>query len=197
MRMRRGQPGWFGGEPIRLETDHEIHEHSLPFAGGPHEQALIVSPQLGIPAGGPTPSIEAVQRTNAEPLLINTPGSWRNRPGPVVEEISNLFLAADYVRTTTDFASMEAANEAAKHAVNAILQGRYDGPHGDCPLHDLEQPDVSWFKKPQDLARQLDETMFKLRLRAPFRLPIIAWTLLWLVARLRSLANRVHGQARE
>ena len=33
----------------------------------------------------------------------------------------NLFLAADYVRTYTDLATMEGANEAARRAVNAIL----------------------------------------------------------------------------
>ena len=34
----------------------------------------------------------------------------------------NLFLAADYVRTYTDLATMEAANEAARRAVNGILK---------------------------------------------------------------------------
>ena len=33
----------------------------------------------------------------------------------------NLFLASDYVRTYTDLATMEAANEAARRAVNGIL----------------------------------------------------------------------------
>ena len=33
----------------------------------------------------------------------------------------NLLLAADYVRTHTDLATMEGANEAARRAVNAIL----------------------------------------------------------------------------
>ena len=35
--------------------------------------------------------------------------------------IPNLFLAADYVRTHTDLATMEGANEAARSAVNGIL----------------------------------------------------------------------------
>ena len=35
--------------------------------------------------------------------------------------IPNLFLASDYVRTYTDLATMEGANEAARRAVNGIL----------------------------------------------------------------------------
>jgi len=58
--------------------------------------------------------------TNAEPLLINTPGSWADRPDAATR-IPNLLLAADYVRTYTDLATMEGANEAARRAVNAIL----------------------------------------------------------------------------
>jgi 15-cis-phytoene desaturase len=64
---------------------------------------------------------------NDEPLLINTIGSWANRPNATTE-VPNLFLASDYVRTETDVACMEAANEAARRAVNGILDrdGRKD-----------------------------------------------------------------------
>jgi uncharacterized protein with NAD-binding domain and iron-sulfur cluster len=58
---------------------------------------------------------------NAEPLLINTAGSWQHRP-EAVTRIRNFFLAADFVRTHTDLATMEAANEAARRAVNGILK---------------------------------------------------------------------------
>jgi 15-cis-phytoene desaturase len=58
--------------------------------------------------------------TNAEPLLINHVGSLALRP-EAHTEIRNLFLASDYVRTYTDLATMEAANEAARRATNAIL----------------------------------------------------------------------------
>jgi len=58
--------------------------------------------------------------TNAEPLLINHVGSLALRP-EAHTEIGNLFLASDYVRTYTDLATMEAANEAARRATNAIL----------------------------------------------------------------------------
>ncbi len=59
--------------------------------------------------------------TNQEPLLVNTVGSLQYRPDAVTE-LSNLFIASDYVRTYTDIACMEAANEAARRAVNGILQ---------------------------------------------------------------------------
>jgi 15-cis-phytoene desaturase len=58
--------------------------------------------------------------TNLEPLMINTSGSLQYRP-EASTEITNLFLASDYVRTYTDVACMEAANEAARRAVNALL----------------------------------------------------------------------------
>jgi len=58
--------------------------------------------------------------TNVEPLLINHVGSLAARP-EAFTEIGNLFLASDYVRTYTDLATMEGANEAARRATNAIL----------------------------------------------------------------------------
>ena len=57
---------------------------------------------------------------NAEPLMINTAGSWAKRPDPTTR-VPNLFLASDYVKTNTDLATMEGANEAARRAVNGIL----------------------------------------------------------------------------
>jgi 15-cis-phytoene desaturase len=58
--------------------------------------------------------------TNLEPLLINNAGSLAYRPDAVTE-IPNLFLASDYVKTYTDLATMEGANEAGRRAVNGIL----------------------------------------------------------------------------
>src|SRR4051794_3524268 len=61
-----------------------------------------------------------IEAMNLEPLLINTAGSWPDRP-QAATKIENLFLASDYVRTYTDLATMEGANEAARRAVNGIL----------------------------------------------------------------------------
>ena len=57
---------------------------------------------------------------NLEPLLVNTVHSWTLRPN-ANSNIPNLFLASDYVRTNTDLATMEGANEAARRAVNCII----------------------------------------------------------------------------
>jgi 15-cis-phytoene desaturase len=65
------------------------------------------------PAGAPA--------ENTTPLLVHPPGSWFHRPGADLA-IENLFLASDYVKTNTDLATMEGANEAARRAVNAILE---------------------------------------------------------------------------
>ncbi|WP_425301012.1 hydroxysqualene dehydroxylase [Nocardia farcinica] len=60
------------------------------------------------------------RNTNADPLLINTAGSWELRPEPH-GDLENLYLAGDYVRTNVDLATMEGANESARAAVNALL----------------------------------------------------------------------------
>ncbi len=73
-----------------------------------------------------------------EPLFINTPGSWFERPAAKTG-IPNLTLASDYVQTETDLACMEAANEAARRAVNAILDEA--GSHDErCRLWDMPMP---------------------------------------------------------
>jgi len=60
-------------------------------------------------------------RFNVEPLLVNRVGTQALRPDARTA-IPNMFLASDYVRTNTDLACMEGANEAARRAVNAILE---------------------------------------------------------------------------
>jgi uncharacterized protein with NAD-binding domain and iron-sulfur cluster len=75
---------------------------------------------------------------NLEPLLINTQASWQWRPDAVTR-IPNLFLAGDYVRTYTDLATMEGANEAARRAVNGILAAARS-PARPCRLWPLEEP---------------------------------------------------------
>jgi uncharacterized protein with NAD-binding domain and iron-sulfur cluster len=60
------------------------------------------------------------RNTNATPLLVNTAGSWVNRP-TARTAIPNLFLSGDYVQTNIDLATMEGANESARAAVNALL----------------------------------------------------------------------------
>ena len=76
--------------------------------------------------------------TNNAKLLVNQVNRWRLRPDAQTQ-IPNLFLAADYVRTHTDLATMEGANEAARRAVNAILDA--SGSDADrCRLWPLHEP---------------------------------------------------------
>jgi geranylgeranyl pyrophosphate synthase/uncharacterized protein with NAD-binding domain and iron-sulfur cluster len=77
---------------------------------------------------------------NAEPLLVNLVNSWALRP-EANTAIPNLFLASDYVRTYTDLATMEGANEAARRAVNGLLDAaKFDGAR--CDLWPLHEPEV-------------------------------------------------------
>ncbi len=86
---------------------------------------------------------------NAEPLMINTAGSLENRPEAQVE-LENLFLASDYVRTYTDIACMEAANEAARRAVNCLLAASGSAVSA-AQLWPLEEPE--FFKPLQEIDR--------------------------------------------
>jgi uncharacterized protein with NAD-binding domain and iron-sulfur cluster len=75
---------------------------------------------------------------NLEPLLVNTANSWADRPDAVTR-IPNLFLASDYVRTHTDLATMEGANEAARRAVNGILDATGSSAER-CEIWPLREP---------------------------------------------------------
>ncbi len=78
--------------------------------------------------------------TNTQPLLVNKPDRWKDRPDPWPAGLDNLMLASDYVRTTTDLATMEAANEAARRAVNAVLM--QEGISPQCELYEMYYPEV-------------------------------------------------------
>jgi len=75
---------------------------------------------------------------NRSRLLVHPPGSWALRPDAATQ-IQNLVLASDYVRTWTDLASMEGANEAARRAVNAVLMRSGSTARG-CELWPLKEP---------------------------------------------------------
>jgi hypothetical protein len=98
------------------------------------DDANLVSAFLDEDITFPNPSAAA----NAEPLLINTAGSWADRP-EAVTRVPNLFLASDFVRTYTDLATMEGANEAARRAVNGILAATRSNARR-CDLWKLSEP---------------------------------------------------------
>lgn len=75
---------------------------------------------------------------NEEPLLVNRVRTWSLRP-EAWGAIPNLTFAADYVRTHTDLATMEGANEAARRAVNHIIE--VSGAHEKkCKIWDMHEP---------------------------------------------------------
>jgi len=145
-------PGSYG-EPAKRCTPDQVKEEVWQqlkdhLNNDPVEESLrddnlwsagFVDPSINFAAPGRT--------TNEEPLLINTNGSWDNRP-EAETKIKNLFLASDYVRTNTDLATMEGANEAARRAVNGILKA--EGIDDRCIVHKLWQPPFF------EVARMLD-----------------------------------------
>jgi uncharacterized protein with NAD-binding domain and iron-sulfur cluster len=154
-------PGNFNGKPAQeAATREEIKDEvwaqlkaALNAPGRPRiaDDNLVdwfLDPDIQLPNPGVV--------TNAEPLLINHAGSLALRP-EAYTEIGNLFLAADYVRTYTDLATMEAANEAARRTTNAILavSGVSAPP---CPLWEFDIP------KPMRQAQMLDRVRFRMGL---------------------------------
>ncbi|HKE40142.1 MAG TPA: FAD-dependent oxidoreductase [Casimicrobiaceae bacterium] len=118
-------PGSFNGKPAiaatsREEIKDEVWAELKAALNAPGNAQLedsnlvtwFLDPDIQLPNPGTV--------TNLEPLLINRVGSLALRP-EAYTEVSNLFLASDYVRTYTDLATMEAANEAARRATNAIM----------------------------------------------------------------------------
>jgi 15-cis-phytoene desaturase len=121
------EPGTHVHKPARQCTPAEIRQEiweQLKAALNGHEPGDVVlrdalvhsfhlDADLDYTAGTPP--------TNHSRLLVHPPGSWAVRP-EAATKIPNLVLAGDYVRTNTDLACMEGACEAARRAVNAILQ---------------------------------------------------------------------------
>jgi uncharacterized protein with NAD-binding domain and iron-sulfur cluster len=120
-------------DEIRTEVWGQLTDH---IDDGSLDEANVVAWFLDPAIQFPNPT----GATNLEPLLVNTAGSWADRP-EAVTRIPNLFLAADFVRTYTDLATMEGANEAARRAVNGILDASgSDEPR--CPVWKLREPGV-------------------------------------------------------
>ncbi len=142
-------------EEIRTEVWGQLVDHLEDQLDERHVTAWFLDPAITFP--NPT------EAANLEPLLINTAGSWADRPG-VTTRIPNLVLAADYVRTNTDLATMEGANEAARRAVNAILD-RTGSRAARCAVFTLPEPAVL---RP---ARELDRVRWRL-FRRPAKPPM-------------------------
>lgn len=125
---------------IRQEVLDQLNDHLKKSAGGVLNVAGIVDSFLD-------PAIQfgnsGAVSGNLEQLLINTVDSWKNRP-EAVNEIGNMYLASDYVRTRTNLATMEGACEAGRAAATHILvKSGYTGtlpspyPLTDPPFFDV------------------------------------------------------------
>ena len=97
---------------------------------------------------------------NEDGLLINTAGSWVNRPDNRTR-IPNLYLAGDYTKTNIDLATMEGANESARKCANALL---HDSGSSASPArtYELLQPPI--FNE----AKKLDRLRYRLGLPNQF-----------------------------
>jgi 15-cis-phytoene desaturase len=118
------EPGVLYGKPAMQCTANEVKEEVwAQLKQHLHVDGVILLDDADLVTWFLDPDIQfpnPTMATNLEPLLINTAGSLQYRPEAQVE-IPNLFLASDYVRTYTDLATMEGANEAARRAVNCLL----------------------------------------------------------------------------
>jgi uncharacterized protein with NAD-binding domain and iron-sulfur cluster len=118
-------------EEIRAEVWGQLTDH---IDDGSLREENVVAWFLDPAIRFPNPTAA----TNLEPLLVNTAGSWEDRPDAATR-IPNLFLAADFVRTHTDLATMEGANEAARRAVNGILDASGSAA-ARCKVWKLREP---------------------------------------------------------
>lgn len=116
-------PGVVYNKPAKECTAEEIKEEVLAqvrmhkgteFMDDLNIHSWHIDPEIVFaPNNGPVLAHKA-------PLFVQFPGTYQYQPDAFTEA-DNLFLAADYVRTTYDLTTMEAANEAGRRAVNAIL----------------------------------------------------------------------------
>ncbi len=104
------------------------------------DRSMIITTHLDCDITEGEGAAQGFKTHNAEPLLVNTANSWCKRP-EAYSNIKNFFLASDYVRTQTDLATMEGANEAARRAVNGIITATgADVPL--CEIWPLHEPNI-------------------------------------------------------
>ncbi|MFZ6768057.1 polyprenyl synthetase family protein [Undibacterium sp. Di26W] len=134
-------PGEYIRKPARNCTPAEIQEEvwqQILAHLAPTDRAELEA--AGVIACSIDPSLRwtAEGMENDAPLFVNTAGSWAARPELDIG-ISNLFVAGDFVRTSTDVATMESANESARRAVNHLLELTGSSAQR-CQLFPLEEP---------------------------------------------------------
>jgi putative NAD(P)-binding protein len=100
------------------------------------DSAVTPAGEIQCPGGGTNPTA-----INTKKLLVNKPSRWQFRPDAAPVGLDNLLVASDYVRSNTDIATMEGANEAARRAVNSILDD--EGVAASrCAIYELYYPEI-------------------------------------------------------
>ncbi|MEB3118562.1 MAG: FAD-dependent oxidoreductase [Limnothrix sp.] len=136
--------GFVGPIPLPVPNEKLHLEFSHPFERF-HErlgrERLLYKSRIG----------DSSANVNGEPLLVNLVNTWVLRP-EAHTKIPNFFLASDYVRTNTDLATMEGANEAARRAVNAIIDA-YQVKAPYCKIWELKEPIVFAVRRWSDYLR--------------------------------------------
>ena len=115
----------FGRTAKQCTREEILDETFLQIMDGMNYKGEIVLRHEDVLARHLDSNIEFDQTTgrvskNRTPLFIHKPGTFRYRPS-VRSNITNLFLASDFVATDTNLASMEGANEAARRAVRSLI----------------------------------------------------------------------------
>jgi uncharacterized protein with NAD-binding domain and iron-sulfur cluster len=117
-------PGTFNGkaarncrpEEIAAETWRQIQAHlndtGRPVLTDDVLHSWFLDPAITHPG--------TAQVANDEPLFIQSPGSWHDRP-TAQTAIPNLALAGDWVQTPVNVTTMEGANQGGRAAANALL----------------------------------------------------------------------------
>ncbi|MGW5312747.1 hydroxysqualene dehydroxylase [Nocardia thailandica] len=90
---------------------------------------------------------------NATPLLVNTVGSYDDRPEASCA-VPNLYFGGDHVRSHIDLATMEGANESGRRAANAVMDSAGD-PGGRADVLPLVSPPAF------ELAKRLDQDRYR------------------------------------
>jgi uncharacterized protein with NAD-binding domain and iron-sulfur cluster len=118
-------------DEVWAQLKQEINLGGVPILRDDMKRFVYLDADIETVQANTTPLMDAVltekqleklkKLSNKEPLLVNQINTWTLRPNSFTE-IPNLFIASDYVKTYTDLATMEGANEAARRAVNNIIE---------------------------------------------------------------------------
>ncbi|MFB6284336.1 MAG: oleate hydratase [Halobacteria archaeon] len=137
-------------EEIKEEVWYQLKVHLN------HEEEVLSDDILVDYHLDPAISYDGERNTNDSPLFVNTLGSWKHRPEADCG-IDNFYVAGDYVKTNSDLATMESANESARRAVNALLNDT-DVRAERCRIWDLPEPRMF------EPLKKLDKARYKLGL---------------------------------